>query len=108
MRAGVKARFISAADLTLQLDAARRQERLKETFNRAVIGPRPLVADEISYLSFGREQAVGRHEVALAVHPKSGRSACRGVPSSSAIPRRRLLRAGRHRWGWSQCWASAS
>lgn len=57
VQAGIKTRFITAADLMLQLDAARKQERLKEYFNRAVIGPRLLVVDEIGYLPFGREQA---------------------------------------------------
>lgn len=57
VQAGIKTRFITAADLTLQLDAARKQERLKEYLNRAVIGPRLLVVDKIGYLPFGREQA---------------------------------------------------
>ena len=55
--AGIKTRFISAADLMLQLATAKKQERLKEYFNRAVIGPRLLVVDEIGYLPFGREEA---------------------------------------------------
>jgi DNA replication protein DnaC len=55
--AGIKTRFISAADLMLQLATARSQGRLKEYFNRAVIGPRVLVVDEIGYLPFGREEA---------------------------------------------------
>lgn len=55
--AGIKTRFISAADLMLQLATARTQGRLKEYFNRAVMGPRLLVIDEIGYLPFGREEA---------------------------------------------------
>jgi DNA replication protein DnaC len=55
--AGTKTRFITAADLMLQLSAARHQGRLKEYFNRAVMGPRLLVIDEIGYLPFGREEA---------------------------------------------------
>lgn len=55
--AGIKTRFISAADLMLQLGAARQQNRLKEYFNRAVLGPKLLVIDEIGYLPFGREEA---------------------------------------------------
>ena len=55
--AGYKTRFISAADLMLQLAAAKAQGRLKEYFNRAVLGPRLLVVDEIGYLPFGREEA---------------------------------------------------
>ena len=53
----MKTRFITAADLMLQLATARAQGRLKEYFNRAVIGPRLLVVDEIGYLPFGREEA---------------------------------------------------
>ena len=54
---GIKTRFITAADLMLQLATARGQGRLKEYFNRAIIGPRLLVVDEIGYLPFGREEA---------------------------------------------------
>lgn len=56
-QAGIKTRFISAADLMLQLASARSQGRLKEYFNRAVIGPKLLVVDEIGYLPFGRDEA---------------------------------------------------
>lgn len=55
--AGHKARFITAADLMLQLAAAKAQGRLKEYFARAVLGPKLLVIDEIGYLPFGREEA---------------------------------------------------
>ncbi|EPM7283807.1 IS21-like element helper ATPase IstB [Pseudomonas aeruginosa] len=55
--AGIKTRFISAADLMLQLAAAHSQGRLKTYFNRVVMGPRLLVIDEIGYLPFGREEA---------------------------------------------------
>ena len=55
--AGIKTRFITAADLMLQLSSARQQGRLKEYFNRAVLGPKLLVIDEIGYLPFGRDEA---------------------------------------------------
>ena len=55
--AGHKVRFLSAADLMLQLAAAKAQARLKEYFARAVLGPKLLVVDEIGYLPFGREEA---------------------------------------------------
>jgi DNA replication protein DnaC len=55
--AGHKVRFITAADLMLQLGAAKAQGRLKEYFNRAVLGPKLLVVDEIGYLPFGRDEA---------------------------------------------------
>jgi DNA replication protein DnaC len=55
--ASVKTRFVTAADLMLQLATARHQGRLKEYFNRTVLGPKLLVVDEIGYLPFGREEA---------------------------------------------------
>ncbi|WP_176561600.1 ATP-binding protein, partial [Pseudomonas syringae] len=48
--AGIKTRFVTAADLMLQLPAAHRQERLKEYFSRVVMAPGLLVIDEIGYL----------------------------------------------------------
>jgi DNA replication protein DnaC len=48
--AGHKVRFISAADLMLQLAAAKAQGRLKEYFNRAVLGPKLMIVDEIDLL----------------------------------------------------------
>lgn len=55
--AGIKTRFLTAADLMLQLAAAHKQDRLKRYFNLAIMGPRLLVIDEIGYLPFGREEA---------------------------------------------------
>ena len=55
--AGYKVRFVTATDLMLQLAAAKGQGRLKEYFNRAVLGPKLLIVDEIGYLPFGREEA---------------------------------------------------
>lgn len=57
LAAGHKVRFLTAADLMLQLASAKSQGRLKEYFNRAVIGPKLLIVDEIGYLPFGREEA---------------------------------------------------
>lgn len=55
--AGIKTRFLTAADLMLQLATAHKQERLKQYFNRAIMGPRLLIIDEIGYLPFGRDEA---------------------------------------------------
>ena len=41
----------------LQLAIAKAQGRLKEYFNRAILGPKLLVIDEIGYVPFGREEA---------------------------------------------------
>ena len=52
IQAGIKTRFLSAADLMLQLASANGQGRLREYFNRAVLGPRLLIVDELGYLPF--------------------------------------------------------
>mgnify|MGYP003402846380 FL=1 len=57
IQAGIKTRFLSAADLMLQLASANGQGRLREYFNRAVLGPQLLIVDELGYLPFGREEA---------------------------------------------------
>lgn len=41
----------------MQLATATAQNRLKQYFNRAVLGPKLLVVDEIGYLPFGRDEA---------------------------------------------------
>ena len=56
-QAGIKTRFITAADLLLQLSAAKRQDRLKDYLHRNIVGPRLLIIDEIGYLPFGRDEA---------------------------------------------------
>jgi len=56
-QAGIKTRFITAADLMIQLSVAKAQGRITEYMNRAVLGPRLLVIDELGYLPFGREEA---------------------------------------------------
>jgi len=55
--ASIKTRFITAADLMLQLQAASRQGRFGNYLNHAVMGPKLLIVDEIGYLPFGREEA---------------------------------------------------
>lgn len=55
--AGISTRFISAADLTLQLVAAHHQGRLAQYFSRVVQRSKLLVIDEIGYLPFGRDEA---------------------------------------------------
>jgi DNA replication protein DnaC len=57
VQAGHKVRFLSASDLMMQLSIAKSQGRLKEYFNRAILGPKLLLVDEIGYLPFGREEA---------------------------------------------------
>jgi DNA replication protein DnaC len=55
--AGIKTRFITAADLMLQLATAARQDRLKYYMNHAIFAPRLLIIDELGYLPFGRTEA---------------------------------------------------
>ena len=57
-QAGMKTRFITAADLLLQLDTAQRQGRLKQTMQRSINGPRLLIIDEIGYLPMTKDQAI--------------------------------------------------
>ncbi len=53
----LKTRFISAADLMLQLSVAHTQGKLKSYLQRVVLSPKLLIIDEIGYLPFGREEA---------------------------------------------------
>jgi DNA replication protein DnaC len=52
-----KVRFITAADLVLTLETARRQGRYKEVLKRSVLGPSLLIVDEIGYLPLSGDQA---------------------------------------------------
>ena len=54
---GLKTRFVTAADLMLQLSAAKAQGRLEPYLRRSVLAPKLLIVDEIGYLPFGREEA---------------------------------------------------
>jgi DNA replication protein DnaC len=54
---GTKVRFITAADLMLQLAAAKQQNRLDNYLKRSILAPKLLVIDEIGYLPFGRPEA---------------------------------------------------
>lgn len=53
----IKTRFITAADLMLQLENAQKQGRYKEVMRRLVYHPKLLIIDEIGYLPMAREQA---------------------------------------------------
>ncbi|BBO59029.1 IS21-like element helper ATPase IstB [Mycoavidus sp. B2-EB] len=56
-QAGIKTRFICAADLILAMAAAQRQDRLTQFIQRNVNAPRLLIIDEIGYLPMERDQA---------------------------------------------------
>ena len=50
-QAGIKTRFVTAADLMLQLAAAERQERFRQYLRAAILSPRLLIVDELGYLT---------------------------------------------------------
>ena len=56
-QSGIKTRFVSAADLMLQLASTYRHGRLKEYIRRAIQAPKLLIIDEVGYLPFSREEA---------------------------------------------------
>lgn len=52
-----KVRFVTAADLVLQLEKARREHRFDQYLKRAVLGPSSLILDEIGYLPLKKDQS---------------------------------------------------
>lgn len=56
-QAGIKTRFITAADLLTTLSTALRQNNLEEAIKRIVRPYRLLIIDEVGYLPMNREQA---------------------------------------------------
>lgn len=56
-QAGLKVRFLSAADLMLQLETAQRQGTYRQVMRRGVLGPSLLIIDEVGYLPMSKEQA---------------------------------------------------
>ncbi|MDF2867336.1 MAG: hypothetical protein K0S11_806 [Gammaproteobacteria bacterium] len=69
-QAGIKTRFVSAADLMVQLETAYRQGRYKDVLSRVVLSPRLLIIDEIGYLPLSREQASHFFQVVAARYEK--------------------------------------
>ena len=57
VQSAIKTRFVSAADMMLQLTTAHRHGRLKQYIQRAILAPRLLIIDEVGYLPFSREEA---------------------------------------------------
>ena len=56
-QAGIKTRFVSAADLLMQLTSENKKGRLKEYLRRGIQLPRLLIIDEVGYLPFSRDEA---------------------------------------------------
>jgi len=70
-QAGIKTRFITAADLLLTLTTAHRQGNLKAVMDRAIKAYRLLIIDEIGYLPMNRDQANLFFQVIAALYERS-------------------------------------
>jgi len=71
-QAGMKVKFVTAADLMLQLETAQRQERYKSVLRHNVLGPRLLVIDEIGYLPLTGDQASHFFQIVAQRYEKGG------------------------------------
>lgn len=69
-QAGIKTRFMTAADLLLTLTTAHQQNNLKAVMQRAIKGYRLLIIDEIGFLPMSREQANLFFQVIAALYEK--------------------------------------
>jgi DNA replication protein DnaC len=56
-QAGIKVRFVTAADLLLQLEQAQLQQRYKDVLSRSIGSPKLLIIDELGYLPITSLQA---------------------------------------------------
>lgn len=56
-QAGIRVRFVSAADLLLNLEIAAKQDRLKDAMRRVVGHSKLLIIDELGYLPINKVQA---------------------------------------------------
>ncbi len=69
-QAGIKTRFMTAADLLLTLTTAHLQNNLKAVMHRAIKAYRLLIIDEIGYLPMNRDQANLFFQVIAALYEK--------------------------------------
>ena len=56
-QSGVKVRFVSAADLVMQLEKAQQRGQLDHFMRRSLLGPSILIIDEVGYLPLQGNQA---------------------------------------------------
>ena len=56
-QAGIKVRFVTAADLVLQLEKAQQRGQLDQYLRRSLLGPSILIIDEVGYLPLQGNQA---------------------------------------------------
>lgn len=54
---GYKVRFVTAADMVLQFEKARREHRFDQYLKRAILGPSLLILDEIGHLPLKKDQS---------------------------------------------------
>ena len=56
-QAGIKVRFVTAADLVMQLEKAQQRGQLDQFMRRSMLGPSLMIIDEVGYLPLLRNQA---------------------------------------------------
>ena len=56
-QSGIKVRFVSAADLVMQLEKAQQRGQLDHFMRRSLLGPSILIIDEVGYLPLQGNQA---------------------------------------------------
>jgi DNA replication protein DnaC len=79
-QAGMKTRFLTAADLLLTLTTAHVQNNLKTVMHRVIRSRRVFVIDEIGYLPMSREQANLFFQVIAAMYEKGSLSVSSNLP----------------------------
>lgn len=81
-QAGIKTRFMTAADLLLTLTTAHLQNNLKAVLQRSIKAYRLLIIDEIGYLPMNREQANLFFQVIAALYEKGSLIVTSNLPFS--------------------------
>ena len=56
-QSGIKVRFVTAADLVIQLEKAQQRGQLESFMRRSLLGPSVLIIDEVGYLPLQGNQA---------------------------------------------------
>jgi len=69
---GIKVKFISAADLMLQLETRPAPATVRFRLRHNVLGPRLLIIDEIGYLPLSADQASHFFQIVAKRYEKAG------------------------------------
>ena len=56
-QSGIKVRFVTAADLVVQLEKAQKRDQLEQFMRRSLLGPGIVIIDEVGYLPLQGNQA---------------------------------------------------